>query len=259
MSEQNNILGKKVFFLYPQSVIQKDLIKEIVKYEYEVYVFNDHAIILKVIEKYPNSILFINIDSTLKESEWELYIKHIIQNPLTENVKIGILSSNENQKLIEKYVMEISVSCGYIVFKKGSNESLKILLKVLEASEAKGRRQFVRAKCTNKTDITFNVKVSYKVLSGNIYDISSIGMACSFNDPNLNELPINTFFDDIQLRLKGTLIMLSGKVVGVRKQENDYYIVMFDNIFKDEMKRSKIQTFIHTFLQKEMNNEFKLF
>lgn len=257
MSEKNNNLGKKVIFLYPHSVIQKELIKEIVKYEYEVYVFHDHEKTLKILEKYPDSILFINIDSSLKESEWEIYIRHLMQNPGTSSVKVGILSYNENQNLIEKYVMGMSVACGYIVLKIGLNESLKIILKVLEASEAKGRRQFVRVKCTSKTNITFNVKIGDKVLIGNIYDISSIGMACSFNDPNLKEIPINSYFNDIQLRLKGTLIMLSGKVVGVRKQENDYYIIMFDNIFKDEVKRNKIQTFIHTFLQEELANEFK--
>ncbi|MBN2546402.1 MAG: PilZ domain-containing protein [Spirochaetes bacterium] len=257
MSEQNNNLGKKIIFLYPHSVIQKDLIKEIIKYEYEVYVFNDHEKVLKILDKYTDSILFINIDSNLKESEWEIYIRHIMQNPKTADVKTGILSYNENQALIEKYVMGMSVACGYIVLKIGLNESLKIILKVLEASEAKGRRQFVRAKCTNKTNITFNVKVSDKVLTGNIYDISSIGMACTFNESYLKEIPVNSYFQDIQLRLKGTLIMLSGKVVGVRKQEEDYYIIMFDNIFKDEMKRNKIQTFIHNYLQEELANEFK--
>ncbi len=52
-----NELGKKVIFLYPQSVIQEKLVTEIMKNEYEVYLLHDHEKNLRLIKKYNNSIL----------------------------------------------------------------------------------------------------------------------------------------------------------------------------------------------------------
>lgn len=258
MDNQNNssLYGKKIFFLNPHSVIQKDLVEEILKYEYEVYLLNDHRKTLRIIEKYNDSILFINIDSMLKEKEWEEYVKSIMSNPLTSKVMIGILSYNENHELIEKYVMQLMVPCGYIVLKIGLAESLKIILKVLETAEAKGRRKFVRAKCDNTPNISFNVKLTGEILNGKINDISSAGMSCYFDNNTMRELPINTHMPDIQLRLKGIIVMIAGKIVATRKVDNiTYYVIMFENV--DTVKRTRLQLFIHNFLQEELEAEFK--
>lgn len=253
-----NIFGKKVLFLNPHSVIQKDLIEEIIKYEYEVYIVNDHRKAIRIIEKYNNSILFINIDSMLKEKEWEEYVRNIMSNPVTSKVMIGILSYNENPQLIEKYVMQLMVPCGYIVLKLGLAESLEIILKVLETAEAKGRRKFVRAKCADSLNVGFNAKIRGKIFEGSINDISSAGMCCTFNDPDLNfnkELPVGLYLRDIQLKLKGIIVMVEGKIVAVRKLDKIYYVIMFENI--DMIKRNKIQLFIHNFLQEKLDSEFR--
>ena len=53
--ENNELdLGKKVFFLYPPSVVRDDLIKRLLEQEYEVYMLKDIATasnLLPVIEK----------------------------------------------------------------------------------------------------------------------------------------------------------------------------------------------------------------
>lgn len=45
-------LGKKVFFVYPHSVIQNELIQDLIDREYEVYFINDHNKIQSICEYY---------------------------------------------------------------------------------------------------------------------------------------------------------------------------------------------------------------
>ena len=109
-----SINGRKVFLLYPHSVIQDDLIYTLVQSEYEVYRLKDHNRALRILEKFPDSILFINIDERLDESEWEEYIRGIARNPALDSIRIGILSYNNNEELKKKYLMDIGITCGFI-------------------------------------------------------------------------------------------------------------------------------------------------
>ena len=70
-------------------------------------------------------------------------------SPDTGSVQIGILSYNEDRELAEKYLMDIGVQCGFIKLKLGLQESIAIILKTLEATEARGNRKYVRAKLQN--------------------------------------------------------------------------------------------------------------
>ncbi|WP_321990886.1 PilZ domain-containing protein [Marispirochaeta aestuarii] len=220
-----SINGRKVFLLYPHSVFQDDLIYTLVQSEYEVYRLKDHNRALRILEKFPDSILFINIDERLDESEWEEYIRGIAGNPALDSIRIGILSYNNDEELKKKYLMDIGITCGFIQLKLGLKESTKIILTVLEASEAKGRRKFVRVSCEHDSSAQFNVRVFDTVVTGKIIDISSIGMAMQFDtDPELQK---NTLLEGIQLRLRSSLINLSGVVMGFREEKPKRYVVLF--------------------------------
>ena len=219
-----SINGRKVFLLYPHSVIQDDLIYTLVQSEYEVYRLKDHNRALRILEKFPDSILFINIDERLDESEWEEYIRGIARNPALDSIRVGILSYNNNEELKKKYLMDIGITCGFIQLKLGLKESTKIILTVLEASEAK-RRKFVRVNCEHDSSAQFNVRVFDTVVTGKIIDISSIGMAIQFDtDPELQK---NTLLEGIQLRLRSSLINLSGVVMGFREEKPKRYVILF--------------------------------
>ena len=221
----NGMAGKKVFILYPHSVIQEDLIYTLINHEYEVYLLKDHNRALKLLEKFNDSILFINIDERLDEEQWEEYIRGILRNPSLKDVRIGILSYNNDEELKRKYLMDIGVPCGFIQLKLGIAQSTKIILTALEANEAKGRRKYVRVNCDIDQNAQFNVRVYDTVISGKIIDISSIGMAVHFQtDPQLQK---NTLLEGIQLRLRSSLVNLSGVVLGFRDTKPKVYVVLF--------------------------------
>lgn len=250
MKDENT--GKKVFFIYPHSVIQEELINIIVDNEYEVYMVKNHNKLYNINNIYSNSIVFINIDEGLPEEEWEKLIRSYSEDGQKKNLDFGILTYNEDQNLAQKYLMEIMVSCGYIRLKLGLEESIKIILRTLEANEAKGKRKYVRAR-PQKEDASFNFKNGEgKIVSGQINDISSIGMAMTLNEEM--EIKKHSLLKDIQIKIKGGLIKVSGVVIGSRKvvNSNTIYVLLFDKSATKEVKH-RLRLYIHKLLQDDVN------
>ncbi len=243
--------GKKVFFLYPHGVIRDRLVERIITNEYEVHLTKDHGRLLRLLEQFSDAIVFVNIDDGLSEPEWEEYIRGIMGNEKTSGVRIGILTYYENAELAQKYLMHVMVPCGFIVLKVGIEASTGIILKTLEANEARGRRKFVRVVCGGSHQATFNIKISGTLYNGRIIDISSAGMACTF-DEKLN-FEVGTQLEDIQLRLKGLICSVSGRLAGVSQEENARSIVIFSDETGEETRR-KIRQFVSSTLQDELNN-----
>jgi hypothetical protein len=248
MSEPTD--GKKIFFLYPQSVIQQELISFLLKNEYEVYFLNDHLKAIKVFKQFPNSICFINIDDGLKETEWEKYIMDLRANSAISGIQIGILSYNNDPNLMKKYLMDIGVECGFIQLKLGVKQSTDIILKVLEANEAKGRRKFVRANCENETMVIMNFSYRENSYKGQILDISSVGIAGKFSGP----VPLDnkTVISNIQLNLKGSLVQADGIILSRRFDSANILVILF-NPRLEELNLEKVHNFIHRTLQKTID------
>lgn len=249
-------MGKKVFFIYPHSVIQNELIQDLVDREYEVYFINDHTKVTSICEFYTAPILFINIDEGLEEPLWEKLIRDLMGNDSTAHAGIGILTYNENADLARKYLMDIMVNCGFIKLKLGLSESTKIIVKTLEANEVRGKRKFVRATCY-PTEASLNVTIGTSMVSGHIVDISSVGMAVRF-ESSLT-LVKNTYLKDIQLKLRGILLRVSAVVLGFREMEGEatLYVLIFDQYVTDDIK-SKLRSYINRTLQHEMERKLQL-
>ena len=247
MSEYD--LGNKVFFLYPPSVIKDDLISHLLDQEYEVYMLKDHTTASKLFRIYPDSICFINIDAGLSEKEWEEWIRKTMSDPVTHTVGIGIISYNTDDALQKKYLMDIGIQCGFVKLKMGMEESTRILLATLKASEAKGRRKFVRATCEHDLISSVNIHEAQFNVTGTLRDISVVGFSCILDpDPSFTK---NSVLHDIQLKLRGTLVRTQAIVFGTREGERTIYVMLFSPKM-DPLSRQKIRTFIQNSLQTEI-------
>jgi hypothetical protein len=225
--EQSEFLGKKVFFLYPQSVIQDDMLDVLIMNGFESYACWDPNRSRSLLEYFPGSIMFINIDQGMPENKWESYIRDIQEDPKTHDSRLGILSYNTNPVLMEKYLMELSLPCGYIQLKLGIQASTKIILSALEANEARGRRKYIRAFCEDDRTSTMNFKTPEGGLCyGKILDISSVGIAVRFDKPV--DLKVNAKIPGLQLRLRSSLIMTDGIVAGKRSDKSNVWIILLD-------------------------------
>ncbi|MCL2706252.1 MAG: PilZ domain-containing protein [Spirochaetaceae bacterium] len=249
----NPFLGKKVFFLYPHSVLQKEILSILVANEYEVYLINDHKKLVKIIEYFPNSIAFINIDEVLSVDAWGDYIKIIMNNEKTKTTQTGVVTYNTNRELAKKFLMELMIPCGFIILNLGIDKSLPILLKMLTANEAKGRRKHIRAIASEHENTKFNVNINKTVLAGRILDISIAGMAVRLDSDV--ELTPKVEIQDIQVILKGIICRVSGTVAGARQDDKRCYIFLFTQV--DDKAKVKIHSYIHKRLHDIMDDLLK--
>lgn len=241
------ILGKKVFFLYPPSVIREELITRLLEEEYEIYMLKNPDDAKRLLRKFSDSIVFINIDEGLTEKEWETWIRDIQSDKQTGQVGIGILSYNNDDELRKKYLMDIGIQCGYIHMKLSLEEATKILLKTLRANEAKGRRKYLRVDCQDDHLSSINIRVDGNQINGTIRDISIVGLSCTFEQEA--GLPKNALLKDIQLKLRGTLIKADAIVFGNRSDGlSTIYVLLFTKTLSGP-DRQKIRRYIQTTLQ----------
>jgi hypothetical protein len=243
--------GRKVFFLNPHSVFNEELFMEIMDSQYEIYVLKNHEALWKAAAVFPGSIVFVNVDDTLSEKDWEAWVRKLLADRERSSTRVGILTYNVDQALAKTYLMEIGVPCGFIQLKQGLVESKRIILKTLEANEARGRRRYVRARCMDPQKATFNVKFQGRLVTGVIVDISAAGMTFRLDKP----LPLkaNAIFEDIQLKLKGVLCRVSGTFVGEVKEGGPRNLLMFRHPIASNSKE-KIHRFIFYSLQQEMES-----
>ena len=251
MENQPNAIGKKIFLLYPHSVIRDEMLDELLMAGYETYTLSDEKRAVKLLIKFSDSIMFINIDEGLQEDEWEAYIRAIMASPKTKGVRLGIMSYNQNKVLMEKYLMELAVPCGYIQLKLGLGESTKIILDALEAIEAKGRRSSIRADCHDDINAVVNYKWEKGVSHGRVLDISSAGIAARFE--KIPDYAANTVIKSVQLKLRGGIVMTDMTLVGLRSNDKNVQILLYDPKMPVESKLV-IHHYIKQCLQKYIDN-----
>ncbi|MBN2545980.1 MAG: hypothetical protein JXB50_09290 [Spirochaetes bacterium] len=247
-------LGKKIFFLHPNQVIE-EIARELIRYEYEIYLLYDEKSALELFKNYENSILFIYIDEGLSEKEWESYIRSIQADPeLSKKVDIGVLTYKRKDETSEILLSDIGIKCGYIQINLFSKESLNIFLNILNINEAKGRRKYLRIKCDDNY-ISFNIKTNNPsnfdgndLIKGSIIDISSFGMACKLDINLYDYFNLNTKYNDIQLNLRGFNCKVSA--TAIMKRDNLIIFKFDENIGNDN--KDKIYNFIYKELQKEL-------
>jgi hypothetical protein len=254
MSEPSNnsdITGKKIFFLYPTAVVQNRIIVELIQQEYEVYIAKNKDKLKKVLREYPNSVLFIDINEQMNEKEWDIWITGLMESSDTNSVSVGILTANDDEQIKRKYLMAMKVPCGYTVLGFDLKKAMMHIVEILQSIDAKGRRKYIRATIEKETNTTINLPINGNFVNGQIRDISVVGISCILNDNP--EIPKNAMVKDIQIKLQTSLLKVEGIVFGSRIEGNEtIYVILFTQRIDPEV-RTKIHKYIQQTLQKKMD------
>ena len=252
---ENSTLGRKIFFIYPSAIIQNQIIPELAQEEFEVYVAKDEKKLKRALKKYPNSIVFANLNDGMKDSEWEEWIRGVMGSSETEGIDVGVISYETNDELRKKYVDQFKVHCGFTIMKADANAVVKQLIAILNGANAKGRRKYIRVLTDNETNVTVNLPVNGTYVNGSIKDVSVVGFSCHFpDDPKLAK---NSLFNDIQIRLQTQLLKAEGIVFGSRIDSGQKtYVILFTQRI-DPSVRTKIRNFIQSNLQGKMEADLK--
>jgi hypothetical protein len=173
----------------------------------------------------------------------------------TKEVKIGVLSNTSNEESRKLYLNTLNVECGFIPVKLEKPRVIKTLSDILIAGDARGRRKYIRADTRGETMTTINVPNNGAFVTGEIRDISVVGLSCVFaQDPELEK---NSLLHDIQIKLQSTLLKAEGIVFGSRMDETDkVYVLVFSQKI-DPAVKTKIRTYIQKNLQSKMDAELK--
>jgi hypothetical protein len=249
--DNEDIIGRKLFFLYPSALIQNQIAAELIQQEFEVYIVKDHMKLRGILKKFPNSIVFANIYEGIPEKEWETWITGVMRDPELADVSVGIICSGDDETLKRKYLLDVKIRCGYTVLKSDLTVALKSLMEILTAADAKGRRKYVRADTAADANATVNFPLNGTFINGRINDISVVGFSCTFDeDPKLTK---NALFQDIQIKLQTNLLKAEGIVFGSRPEGGTkIYVVLFTQRI-DPSVRTRIRKYIQQHLQNKMD------
>ncbi|MDR1306160.1 MAG: pilus assembly protein PilZ [Treponema sp.] len=245
------LLGRKIFFLNPLPAVQNAVIDELIQREYEAYVVSDRTVLRRALKDFPGSMVFVDIDQTITEKDWESWIRELLKAPDLEDIRIGILTSNRSDLLQNKYANMLKLPGGYTMIHRDLNITVAQILNILNANEAKGRRKYLRAATEKDGQTLVNFPMEGRFLSGTLGDISTAGCSCFFTDDP--EFPQNASFSNVQIKLKHTIIHVEVVILGSRLEgKTRIYVALFsDRISPDT--QVKIRKYIQTNLQSRMD------
>lgn len=255
MGEEREFENKKVFFVCPPSIVQEEMVLLLINMEFEIYMLNDPDHVRRAMKLWPDSVFFFNIDEKMNKDQWERFILDLQGRFSDQRCLFGVLSYEKNPALVQHYLMELNLPCGFIQVNQNLKESTGIIAKTLEANEVRGRRKFIRYIMRPNKFQKMNLSCNGKIVHGELRDISAAAMVVSLDDQPCSKekgAPI----DDIQLNLSGKRVKASGALFGSRQQpgQESLYIISFNQ--KLGLKPiSDIRMFIHKSLQKEMEEQ----
>jgi hypothetical protein len=246
---QTDIIGKKVFFVFPTAYVQNQVVAELVQHEYEIYISKNPKRLAHALKTFIDSIVFVNIDEGMPESEWEKWIRTLMT--AQPGVTVGIFTSNSDDKLKEKYLNSVRVKSGYYNSKLDMSKTTPKILEVLESLNVKGRRKYLRANTDDSA--TINLPSSSGFLNGTVRDVSVVGFSCTFTgDVQLHK---NELVKDIQIRLQTMLLKVEAVVFGSRLDGHEKVFVLIFTQRVDPEIKVKIRKFIQQNMQHKIDKE----
>lgn len=254
-AQDPSLVGRPVVFVKPPQYLVDEVLPELLKAEYAVSVLADHEQVQTLARLHPHAIVYINLDEGYYEPMWEDLIRELKDNPVTSDVRVGVLSNHQDTEMSHKYLLDLEVPCGFLKLSAPTPELTASILRVLDANEAKGRRQYLRVPGLPGS-ASLNLMVDNKVLAGELVDISSVGLSCWFEkDP---QLVARSLVKNIQLKLKGLLCQVSAIVMGTRPREGQppLYVFLFDPRTPEAVK-DKIRVYQRKTLQQELELELE--
>ena len=237
-----------LFFLFPQSIVQEDIVKGLVFHEIAAYLIRDPLVALQLLLENPNGQLFFNADSTYSDKEWINFVDKIRNSEKLARVTLTIMAFKSSGELIDTYCRGDEPKCRFIKLET-NNSPLQEILAQVEQYHQKDRRKTLRLRFDNANGSRLKITMEGISYQGSITDISSAGMVCTVSDNTLFQK--NTLLEDITILHDGRGIPLSGYVAGHYTDGRKKHVVIFTNT-DNHYNRKLLYEFIYEGLQKEI-------
>jgi len=272
---QDKGLAPKTFFIAPDPLVVNESFLESAFFKgYESYSMPDDIggqwkrKVGMLIDAFPETLIFFTIDRKGDLKFWTEFLGSL-QSDHQERSRIGVLyskpqSASLDDKIKKTFLMDIGINGGCIPLHYSAGRNQSLLLSVLSANQAAGRRKLIRMNCGPTFKINF-LKDDQKV-EGIMIDLSVSHFSAYFEgfDP---QWEVGTTVNNIQLCLTGALLMVNVKVMIKRPTgANQVYVFLFHAMDAvagiDELLKIKVNQFIFRkfqtntmgFLEKHFNS-----
>ncbi|MBB6482580.1 hypothetical protein [Spirochaeta isovalerica] len=243
---------KTIFFIDPHNVVRNKLYDSLIDEEHEVYFLNDYTLFPAICRSFSSPLIIINPDRGRSFSFWKTKLKELSNDGSLSHVKIAI--ATYNRSLLEDPLF-ISLPDRYsvLLLRNEKTDGTAEIIQLIRNHTKERNRKYLRADCRNE-ETSFNVKIDGIFEYGTISEISSVGMSVQFQTSI--DLLKNSFLPDIQIKLKGSLLLLSAVVAGFRTDPNGkkIYVLLFDGR-TPENSRSKIRHFVSKVIHGDVEKE----
>jgi hypothetical protein len=261
--EDESALAPKVFFIDPDpEIVSESFIEMAFFLGFETYAIPDDLCgdlktkVELLAETYPDLILFFTIDRKSSLQAWTDYLKELHECH-EDCVRIGVLYSQKSfdadQQIKKTFNFDRGIVAGCVPLEASFRKSQTLLLEVLEANWAMGRRRVIRMKC-NPT-FRMNFLTNGTLVEGSLHDLSVSYFSASFQQPRA-DWDMGTKIRKIQLRLGGKVLMVNALIAIKRvSHEVPTFVFLFhpetDQPGQEDVMRSKVNQIIcHDFQSK---------
>lgn len=261
---EENIYGRKVFFINSTYEFKKYVIPALQKEEYEAYILDSYKDAKNILRHNPESFLFILINSDLSLKGWFNFIKSIENDPELNKTVIGVIGDSRIKEEEKKmFITGSNLQGGFYTI--GIDKIEKItedIISVLELNKAKGRRQFVRATCIQDKEAKMFWTFGGKMHMFQLLDISSVGMAAIVPPSAIPFLKKDGTLGNVSLLLDGRQYSIEIKLFNIAQRQSLVVGVFMINSKTTEVVtidaiRKYISATLFTNIQKQCYGEIK--
>lgn len=236
--------SRKIFFLNPETTLEKDSLAILARDEYEVYSISDVNLLLKALTFFDQSIVCVNTFHKNKYSDVEKLYSLIKNSPdlkdadvCTYYLKDGLLTLD-----IENTSLNPPSNCFRLDQEYGQN----LILSFFESIGARGNRRYIRVHCSEMEVSHISLENDEDIYTGKINDISSIGLSCCIK--KMEPIKKGVIINDVAIRLNNLRFKCDCISMGYRGSgRNVIQILIFKNL--DPAFKIKLSGYIYESLQ----------
>ena len=200
-----SIKGRKVFFLNLSADVKERLPIALREKEYEIYILDDYRYAKNVLREYPESMLFVQIDdhdkNQLTTNQWFNFLNSFKSDESLCSTLVGIISKRMPTSVQHFFMLNLPLAAGFLSIRNITGSILSNLQNVLEINNAKGRRQYVRARCADDSIDYINFTFNGKEFNLKLNDISCAGISCWVSNASAQLFIPNAVLKDMVLKL----------------------------------------------------------
>lgn len=257
MAEQNeselDIFGRKIFFLNPAYPVKKEIMSRLQAQEYEIYTIESYREAKPLLRKNPNSLLFVNIDAQLTHAAWFNYIRTYDRDDILATIKICVISERIKASDVAIFNKFVNMVSDVIEFNEGIEGVAKQIQKILDETNAKGKRQYVRANLTHDKDASLFWNHGSKMHQLKLLDLSSVGMAVKCPSVLENQIIAKNFLlQDVTMRLGPKQMVVEAVIYGIKSTPEGTLWILLLLPSTPPSIREEIRTYVSKTIEEKM-------